>query len=163
MLVSGASLVGAEHPLLQQRNGQVDTRQQFVLAFRLMSLHLPIMNISLQFPVRIEAVGANGASGLNALPDEAMKGFAIKIWDTRHADTPNSPAISFSGHDNHCFVQNSAPSWLHQIPLCPNTFHPLQRPHAAARDPASPWPVAVYGASARLFGSCPSRESAAIP
>src|SRR5258705_9371776 len=87
MLVSGAPLVGAEHPSLQQRNGQVDTRQQFV-AFRLMSLHLPIMNISLQFPVRIEAVGANGASGLNALPDEAMKGFAIKIWDTRHADTP---------------------------------------------------------------------------
>lgn len=78
MLVSGASLVGAEHPSLQQRNGQVDTRQQFV-AFRLMSLHLPIMNISLQFPVRIEAVGANGASGLNALPDEAMKGFAIKF------------------------------------------------------------------------------------
>src|SRR5258707_9677142 len=152
MLVNGASLVGAEHPSLQQRNGQVDTRQQFV-AFRLMSLHLPIMNISLQFPVRIEAVGANGASGLNALPDEAMKGFAIKIWDTRHADTPNSPAISFSGHDNHCFVQNSAPSGSIRF----HSFYPLQRIHATARNPASPWPVAVYGASARLFGSCPSR------
>ena len=89
MLVNGASLVGAEHPSLQQRNGQVDTRQQF-FPFRLMSLHLPIMNISLQFPVRIEAVGANDASGFNALPDEAMKGFAIKIWDPRHADTPNA-------------------------------------------------------------------------
>src|SRR5882724_12742914 len=53
--------------------------------------------------------------------------------------------------------------WLHEIPLCPNTSHPLQRPHAASRDPASPWPVEVYGASARLFGSCPSQEPAASP
>jgi hypothetical protein len=47
--VSGASLVGAEHPSLEQRNGQVDTRQQF-FAFRLSQFteHQPGCSVAAQ-------------------------------------------------------------------------------------------------------------------
>ena len=99
MLVTDSSLMGSEHPSLEQRNRSVDSGQQ-VLPILEAVLDLPVVDIVFHLAVGIKPIGANCASGFDRRSDKAMKRCAIESGDSCHANAPDPFAILLGSDDN---------------------------------------------------------------
>ena len=73
MIVADGSLMGTYQPPLEKGDDTVDARQQ-MFAFRLIPLHLSIMNLADQIEIGWQPIRPHGAARLNGLSNKIVQG-----------------------------------------------------------------------------------------
>lgn len=77
----------------------MDMRQQ-VFSLRLMSLHLPVMHIALQDPVRVQAIGSYRAAWFDRFVNKTVQHFSAGRVDAPHPDATDATPVLFCSYDN---------------------------------------------------------------
>ena len=91
VLLTNRALVGSQQPTLEQRDYPMNPWEKvFALGF---SLDLPIVDISFQVPVSVQAVGSDSAARFDRLGNKSMQSLPIEIWDMPQTDATNALTI----------------------------------------------------------------------
>jgi len=103
VIVADGSLMGTHQPPLEKGDDTVGARQQ-VFAFRLIPLHLSIMNIADQIEIGWQPIRSHGAAGLNGLSNKIMQGGPRQIGNAMKAYAPDAIPIFFNGYGYQGFI-----------------------------------------------------------
>jgi hypothetical protein len=95
--------MGTHQPSLEKGDDTVGARQQ-VFAFRLIPLHLSIMNIADQIEIGWQPIRSHDAARLNGLSNKIIQGGPRQIGNAMKAYAPDAIPIFFNGYGDQGFI-----------------------------------------------------------
>src|SRR5712691_9991909 len=133
VLVTNRALVGSQQPALEQRDYPMNPWEKvFVPGF---SLDLPIVDITFQLPVSVQAVGSDGAARFDRLGNKSMQSLPVEIWDMPQTYATNALTILLGGDDDKCLVVSQPTSDTRFLPAPIRLVHLDQTPQAVPARP----------------------------
>lgn len=88
-----------QKPTFEQRDHAMSAWKQ-VLLFRLLHLHLAVMDVAMQSHIGMPAVGSNHAPWRNNLPNEPVKAGSGDVWDGAQTDAADAISILLGDDDD---------------------------------------------------------------
>ena len=148
MLMTNCSLMSSKQPPLQKGNNPMDAWQQ-MLAFRLMTLHTAVMNVSIHSKIGRQPIGYDRTAGFNGKTDKPVQTCFGHIRNATKTDPPDSLTVLFSRYDNHGFFFSQAAhnTFFIAAPVCFVNLHYSPEPISARTN---------HGSS-QFVQKCPTR------
>ena len=102
MIATDSPMMGTERPPLQQRDYQMNSRQEFTRRFFVPAKKGNLMRVALlSQPVIPEpSIGVNNATGFDGVFDEFSQTVSRCIWNPSHANAADTPAFLLSSNHN---------------------------------------------------------------